>query len=86
MSDVNLLLLVCLVVWTAATVTTTGALLILYLCLGGFFVGMLAISKKIRNDGNTVRVVDVAFAVTDLSVWAEGGILDNLSGQEGRSS
>ncbi|KAK1867888.1 hypothetical protein I4F81_010385 [Pyropia yezoensis] len=34
-------------------VTTTGALVILYLCLGGFFVGMLAISKKIRNDGDT---------------------------------
>lgn len=34
-------------------VTTTAALLILYLCLGGFFVGMLAVSKKIRNDGNT---------------------------------
>lgn len=49
------------VVWTAVTVTTTGALVILYLCLGGFFVGMLAISKKIRNDGDTVRVVGVCW-------------------------
>lgn len=48
-----------LLVWTPAAVTTTGALLILYLCLGGFFVGMLLIAKKIRNDGDTVRVVDV---------------------------
>lgn len=37
------------------SVTTTGALVIWYICLGGVFVGMLLISKKIRNDGNTVR-------------------------------
>lgn len=43
------------------SVTTTAALLILYLCLGGFFVGMLAVSKKIRNDGNTVRIVGRSF-------------------------
>ncbi|GAB0489589.1 hypothetical protein MMPV_000813 [Pyropia vietnamensis] len=33
--------------------TTTTALVILYCALAGFFIGMLAVSKKIRNDGNT---------------------------------
>lgn len=49
------------VLWAPFAATTTAALLILYLCLGGFFVGMLAVSKKIRNDGNTVRVVGRSF-------------------------
>jgi len=35
-------------------VTTTGALLVWYAFLVGFFIAMLVVSKKIRNDGNTV--------------------------------
>jgi len=53
-----------LISWSAAfillflffrcAVTTTGALLVWYAFLGGFFVAMLVVSKKIRNDGDTV--------------------------------
>lgn len=47
--------------------TTTVALIILYLALVGFFIGMLAVSKKIRNDGNTVRAVDLVCVRLDQS-------------------